>query len=200
MAIGDSYATLPALKSRYDIADTLDDDRLTAALAAASREIEAHCGRQFNDAGATSARRYMPAPGCLALVDDFHTDAETVEVSTDGLTWSPWTAETDYVLTPLDGVVEGQPGWPYWRIIAHRGRRFTCDSRPTLRVTARWGWPAVPAPVAEACLLIASESFKMADAPFGVAGFGEFGPVRVRMNSRAASLLAPYRRDVLQVG
>lgn len=199
MAIGDSYATLPALKARYDIADDLDDDRLTAALASASREIEAYCGRQFNDAGAPSARRYMPAPGCLAVVDDFHTAEPVVEVAPDGVTWAPWPA-ADYVLTPLDGIVEGVPGWPWWRINAHGGRRFVCSPRPTLRVTARWGWPAVPAPVVEACLLIASESFKLADAPFGVAGFGEFGPVRVRMNSRAQSLLAPYRRDVLLVG
>lgn len=199
MAIGDPYATLPDLKARYDVADNLDDARMTAALASASREIETYCGRQFNDAGASTARRYMPAPGCLAVVDDFHTAPPVVEAAPDGLTWSTWPTE-DYELLPLDGVVEGLPGWPWWRIVAHRGRRFTCHGRPTLRVTARWGWPEIPAPVAEACLLIASESFKMGDAPFGVAGYGEFGPVRVRMNSRAQSLLAPYRRDVLLVG
>jgi hypothetical protein len=38
------------------------------------------------------------------------------------------------------------------------------------------------------------------DAPFGVAGFGEFGAVRVRNNPRAMALLQPYRRLPVLVG
>lgn len=199
MALGDSYATLTELKTRLDIADSTDDDRLTASLASASRELEAWCARQFNDAGAATARTYRPAGGCRALVDDFSTTTGLiVETSTDGTTWTTWST-TDYQLEPLNGVVDGLSGWPYWRIVAVGGRWFPEYRWTTVRVTARWGWTAVPAPVKEACMMIAAETFKIGDAPFGVAGFGEFGAVRVRMNTRAQSLLAPYQRNPVLV-
>lgn len=202
MALGDSYATLAELKTRLDIADTTDDDRLTASLASASREIEAWCGRQFNDAGAASARVF-PATGCtLAVVDDFSTTTGLI-VATDGDddgTYETTWASSDYELAPLNGVVAGLSGWPYWRIRAVGSWTFpTGHRRAVVQVTARWGWTAVPTPVKEACLMIAAETFKIGDAPFGVAGFGEFGAVRVRMNTRAQSLLAPYQRDPILV-
>lgn len=197
MALGDPYATLPELKKRSDIPqnDELDDDELTAALASASREIERWCRRQFNDAGTTSTRTYRALGRSLVLVDDFHTTAGLV-VSADsaasGVYDEVWTT-ADYQLEPLNGVVDGVPGWPYSRI---KGLTYglACGVRPVVRVTARWGWAAVPPDVKEACLIMAAESFKLSDAPFGVAGYGEFGPVRVRINSIAEQKLAPYRR------
>ena len=201
--IGDTYATLDELKDRLsvEVSDTLDDSELQAALASASREIEAYCRRQFNDAGTVSARVFSPLSGSLVRVDDLHT-ADGLVVATDedgdGVYETTWSS-TDYQLEPLDGVVDGVPGWPYSRIRAAGYRCFPTSRRPSVQVTARWGWSAVPAPVKEACLLIAAEAFKLKDAPFGVAGFGEFGPVRVRMNTRAQTLLAPYRRDPVLV-
>ena len=203
MALGDPYATTAELKARMDIADTDDDTRLDDALAAASREIETWCRRQFNDAGTPSARLYQPRTCDRLIVDDFSTTTGLV-ISTDpggdGTYETTWTA-SDYLLEPLNGIVSGQTGWPYWRIRAAGSYTFPTGAvRPAVQVTARWGWTAVPAPVKEACLISAAEAFKLGDAPFGVAGFGEFGSVRVRMNSRAQSLLAPYRRDPVLVG
>jgi hypothetical protein len=68
--------------------------------------------------------------------------------------------------------------------------------RRAVQITALWGWSAVPDPVKQATLIIAAEQWKLKDAPFGVAGFGEFGPIRVRDNPMAASLLARYRHPV----
>ena len=202
MALGDPYATRDELKARMDIPDTADDDRLDDALASASREIEQWCRRQFNDAGTPTARVYKPRTGCLLAVDDFSTTTGltvAVDYGDDGTYETTWSAG-DYQPEPLNGVVGGQPGWPFWRLRAVGSSQFpTCSARPAVQVTARWGWATVPAPVREACLVIASELFKLGDAPFGVAGFGEFGPVRIRMNSRAQSLLAPYRRDPVLV-
>lgn len=196
MALGDSYATLTEIKTRLDIADTTDDDRLTASLASASREIEAWCGRQFNDAGTASARKYRPTGCHLVTVDDFHTTAGLVvetDTDDDGTFDTTWTSG-DYELEPFNGVVSGMSGWPYNQVRAVESLTFpTGRRRATVQVTAQWGWAAVPAPVKEACLMIASETFKAGDAPFGVAGFGEFGPVRIRMNTQAQTLLAPYR-------
>jgi hypothetical protein len=49
--------------------------------------------------------------------------------------------------------------------------------------------------VKQAALIAATDLFKLKDAPYGVAGFGEFGAVRIQDNLRVASLLAPYRRS-----
>jgi hypothetical protein len=202
MALGDSYATLAQLKTRLtNISDTNDDAALTNALATSSRAIEQFCGRQFNDAGAASARVYNLDTRHVVRVDDFHTTTGLVVETDDGddgtfeTTWSA----TDYQLEPLNQIVDGQTGWPYHTIRAVESRYFPCGRRTTVRVTARWGWSAVPTPVQEACLILSEETFRLKDAPFGVAGFGEFGVVRIRDNRKAAALLAPYRRHAVLV-
>lgn len=192
-----AYATLPDLKTRMDIGDTIDDARLTEALESASREIDAWCDRRFDQDVVATARLFRPVDDSLIVTDDFYSTTGLV-VATDpsgaGSYATTWAA-SDYQLEPLNGVRYGQPGWPFDRIVAVGTLTVPTGSRrPAVKVTAMWGWPAVPANVREACLIIAAESFKLGDAPFGVAGFGEFGPVRVRMNSRAQQLLDPYRR------
>lgn len=204
MALGDPYATLVQLKVYLgNISDTVDDQVLTDALNAVSRSIERHCGRQFNDAGSASARLFTIGDPCVVTIDDFSTTTGLVIATDDsnsGTYSTTWSA-TDYQLEPLNGIVNGESGWPYYRIRVVLGRYFpTAVRRAALQVTARWGWTAVPAPVKQACLLLASETAKLRDAPFGVAGFGQFGAVRVRDNPKAASLLAPYRRYPVLVG
>jgi hypothetical protein len=202
VALGDSYATLAELKSRLRITDTGDDTQLTAALATASRGIE-HCtGRQFNDAGSATARVYPPDMGCWARVDDFHTVVGLVvktDEDDDGTYETTWDA-ADYQLEPLNGIVDGQTGWPYNEILAIESRHFRPGRRATLQVTARWGWSAVPAPVKEATLILAEDIFKLRDTPFGVGGYAEYGRIRARQNPEVWNRIAPYRRDAVLVG
>lgn len=197
MALGDSYASLPELKDRLGITDTVDDDRAKDALASASREIESACGRQFNQTTSATARIFYPHDSSWATVDDFHTLTGLViatDQGDDGTYETTWVA-ADYQLEPLNGVVGGEQGWPYFKIRAMTSRWFpTGSQRAPLQVTAQWGWAAVPAPVRQACLILAAETLKLKDAPFGVAGFGEFGAVRVRDNPMVAKKLAPYVR------
>lgn len=201
MAIGDTYATLPELKSRVGISDTDDDDKLTSALAAASRALEKWCKRQFNDAGAVSARLYHPLHSRLVVVDDFHTETGLIVKHDLGDTgvYDETFQTGDYILEPLNGIRDGVDGWPYQRIRAVESLTFYSGRRPSVQVTARWGWSAVPAPVKEATLMLAEEIFKMKDAPFGVAGFGDFGFVRVRDNPKVATLVKDYRRIAVRV-
>jgi hypothetical protein len=103
--------------------------------------------------------------------------------------------ESAYELEPFDGIQDGEPGWPYWRITALSG---TFPDRTT--VSARWGWETVPDSVIEGVLMLAAEVFKMKDAPFGVAGWNEIlGQITVRDNPKVKSLLAPYRRGAVRV-
>jgi hypothetical protein len=203
MSIGDPYATLAELKLRLDVetGDVAYDSALADALAVASADIELYCARQFNDAGSASARVLYPTSADWTFVDDFSTTVGlvvAVDTAGDG-TYATTLTLTDLELHPLNGVAAGRPGWPYCQIRAI-GVAFPVSAhRAALRVTARWGWAAVPKPIHDACLMLAQESFKSAEAAFGVAGFGEFGAVRVRTNPMVAARLAPYRLAPVQV-
>lgn len=201
MALGDSYASLAELKTRLGITDTNDDTVLTMALASASRAIGKYCRRQFNDAGSVSARVYYPLSRFLVFVDDFSTTTGLIielDTDDDGV-YETIAVDTDFQNEPLNGIRDGETGWPYWRIRAVESAYFTNGRRPSVKVTARWGWAAIPAPVKEATLALAEETFKMKDSPYGIAGMGEFGFVRVRENPKIVSLLKDYRREVVRV-
>lgn len=206
MALGDPYATLGQLKLRLNITDTNDDVALTSALGAATQAIEGLCGRQFNDAGAVSARVYYPDSLTLVVVDDFSTSTGLIvalDYSNAG-TYSTTITSTNFQLEPLNGIVDGSTGWPYNRIRAIQTwyplwLTSIGDPRTSIQITARWGWAAVPAPVVEACLMLAEETFKMKDAPYGVAGFSQYGAVRVRENPKVMALLSRYDRYPIQI-
>lgn len=204
MAISDPYATLEELQDRLGgVQSSADDTKMTNALTVASRGIEKICRRQFNKTTDASARIYYPMHGRLVLTDDFHTTTGliiAIDTGDDG-TYETTYAAADYQLEPLNGIVDGEPGWPYWRIRAMRSATPIpyCGGRAPVQVTAQWGWTAVPDPVHEATLAVAQETFKLGDAPFGVMGMGEWGVVRVRENPVAMAMIARYRRDPVLV-
>ncbi|WP_304452904.1 hypothetical protein [Nocardiopsis sp. YSL2] len=185
MALGESYLTLAVLKARLNIVDDGDDNALTGALAAASRGVNQFCARQFNQAETASTRHYEPLTSGLLVVDDFHTTDDLV------IGGDAFDADT-HALEPADGIVDGEPGWPYWRI---RGSGFS----GRVAVTAHWGWAAVPTSVVEATFITAVELFKLKDAPFGIQGQADMGLIRIRENHRITTMLAPYRRRVVAV-
>jgi hypothetical protein len=202
MALGDVYVDAADLKDRLGIDDDDDAVRMDGAVQAASRGIEKFCGRQFNDAGVVSTRVFQVVNNCLAHVDDFSTVTGLViktDDDDDGTFERTWTT-SDYELAPLNGVVDGEVGWPFWKI-RHVGwsRGFPQLKRAGLQVTARWGWAAVPAAVSEACRIAAEEIFKLRDTPFGIGGYGDFGVIRVRDNPFTSRMLNPYRRNAVLV-
>lgn len=201
MALGDAYATVNDMKSRLDREDGIDENALQAALNTASRGIEKMTGRQFNKATTATARVYQPRSYRHVDVDDFHTTTDLVIETDDGDTGAfgtTWGA-SDYELHPLNGISDGEAGWPWSKVRALNSRWFPCGQRASVRVTAQWGWAAIPAAVKESCLVAAVEIFKLKDAPFGVGGYGDFGIIRVRDNPFVARMLAPYARNTFLV-
>ena len=69
--------------------------------------------------------------------------------------------------------------WP----LSHRDR---------IQITGVFGWPSVPLAVKQAALLLAADIFRRKDAPFGIAGFGELGVVRIQGNPMVTQLLKRY--------
>lgn len=209
MALGDPYATLAEMKAYLSLSDvSTTDSQITDALASASAEIERHCERQFNKQAAATARVYKPNTSSAVWVDDFWTVTGLVvktDADRDGVFEQTWTA-ADYELNPLNGIVDGQSGWPYYKLraVGQNGLYFPVwrriPSRASVEVTASWGWNAVPAPVKQACMILAAMSFQLKDAPLGVAGMGEFGVIRVRNSRMAEDKLNDYCRNRFKVG
>ncbi|USC17035.1 hypothetical protein [Rhodococcus sp. 11-3] len=202
-AIGDPYVSLNEIKAYLKVNETQFslDDKLTLAVQAASRKINACCGRQFGRTSTATARLYEPSSLVRLEVDDFHTTDElVVEVDSAGAgTFDQVWSSTDYELSPRNGIVDGEPGWPYHEIHAVGGKRFP-DMRfltrcAVVRVTAQWGWAEVPGPIKQATLILASQLHKLAEAPHGVIGFGQFGEVRVKDIPQVYSLIHAYARD-----
>lgn len=204
--LGKLYATVEALKSRFADTVTTDDFEYHQACYAAARAVEQICQRVFYRT--TSEARTFVADNlyCLKL-GDFNdlvsVSAITTDDGGDGTFETTWLS-TDYQLLPHNpGAAPEQR--PYTEIKAVGSRTFPKPSGPLTRddrvkVTGVWGWPSVPFAVKEASLILAADFFKLKDAPFGVAGFGEFGQIRVRENQRVMSLLGPYRKYAVLVG
>ena len=195
-----TYASVPELKGYIGVTDTNDDGRILDSLETASRWIDRYCSRQFGLSSTATARVFSDW-SCSVDVDDFWTTTGLVvktDTAGDG-TYSTTLSASNYRVEPSNGIVDGEIGWPYYRLILVNTYPVTSQF-PWLQVTAKWGWSAVPGPVKTACLLVASENLKLArEAPFGVAGYGAFGAVRIRDNPRAESMLQPYRRDPVLV-
>jgi hypothetical protein len=196
--IGDPYIGLSDLKKVFDVkADATDkDERLQLAVDTASREVERFCRRQFNQASTATARVFYSKNPYFVKTDDFFTTTGLVIKTGDPL--SGFSSELDagsYYTEPLNGVVDGVPGWPFSRI---RGSFIRCYYH--VEVTARWGWEAVPAAVRQSTLLIAEKMYKLDMAPLGVAGFNEFGSVRVRDIPDAYRHLCRYVNQPVLVG
>jgi hypothetical protein len=170
------------------------------------RNIEAWCDRKFwlDTDGAPTERTFA---ACHWYVLDLGrheigaTDDITVQVDASGDgTFETTLTSGQYLLEPVNAPNEFPEAKPYTRVraVGTTWPSFygSWSARPDrVKITARYGWPAVPEAVTQAALLLAAETFKLRDAHFGVAGFSEQGfSIRVRDNPKAVALLAPYRR------
>lgn len=172
---------------------TDNDNRLQAALDAAELGVNRFCGRKFDVASGSSARTYSP-PGPTHKLLSIH-DCTTITSVVEGTT--TLTSGTHYVPLPRNGLTWAGDTVPYDSL--ERIGAGTCwyydQGATAVTVTASWGWAATPAPVIEATKLLAKDLARAREVEFGdVAGFGEFGAVRIRSNPQVAALLAPYRR------
>lgn len=206
-ALGDPIITAAQLKTRLGIGDTTDDTAAGEAVLAASRALEKYCNRAFGRQETATARVYpVPRTSQTICVDDFWTTSGmsvAIDTAGDGTYATAWTSAY-YQLEPLNGMADGESGWPYSRIVATN--YFTLVAyygrvRAPIQVTAKWGWAAVPAGVLSAAYLLSMDYLALKDARFGQqGGTGDFGPWRVQENKRAMAMLAPYRRSPILVG
>lgn len=195
MAVVNGYCSVADLRQQLDDEyQKIPDALIERAINAVSRAIDNYCGfpkRKFWKDVSPTTHQYVPDLIDVLYVDDI-ADGSSIVVVVDGTTWGT----DDYSLRPLNAGFTG--AFAYTKIVATGSRQFPLDrtGRPTVSITGLHGWSAVPDEVTESCIIRSTSILKRKDAPFGVAGFGEFGTsVRIRAEDPdVADLLGPYRR------
>lgn len=189
------YVTLAELKVHLGIGDTGDDATLQVALDAAEEQVNAYTGRRFTADGAGVVRYYEALDRGTVAIDPLSslTDlAVAVDQDGDGVFEDTLTVDVDYRLAPYNAAVLSAP---WTSLVALTGTTFPPGPR-RVKVTGRWGWPAVPASVKQATRIQAAFLWKRKDAPFGVAGSPEFGNelrILASLDPTARDLLRPYK-------
>jgi hypothetical protein len=178
---------------------TVDDAKLDRAITAASRAIDHYCRRQFGQTG--GARTYDTTDRSLLEVDDVATvSAIKTDLDGDGVYETTW-ATTDWQVLPETPAFEPEPAT---LILAVGDKLFpvrTSGRVGRIQVTGTWGWPEVPAPVKQACLLAARRLVDRKDSPSGFQGFDDIGVIRIspRDDPDAVRMLNPYRHEVVAI-
>lgn len=185
------YVDLSTVKAALGkITEDVRDDLVTAAINAACRQIDRWCSRRFwldpaptprvvSTAGrlrrATSGRWY------LELDDIGSLTGAAVEGGGPDV-WTPF---------PSASWVPADEGWPTTVLAAP-----TAYGHPfgdAVRITARWGWPAVPDEIVQAALIQSIRLYRRKDSPQGVLGSADWGVIRVgKADPDVDALIAPY--------
>ena len=206
MSITNGYCTQNELKAFVGIptSDSQDNDLLDDAINAASRQIDTFCGRYFYADGSASARKFFTNDPYRLRVDDISTTTGLVvkyDDDDDG-TYEVTVASNYYQVLPINGIVGGITGNPYYiiELISDGSNEWQLDfssNRPRAEITANWGYASVPEQIRQATLMLASALFAMRNAPLGVAGVGDFGVVNIQQNREITRMIAPFRKGTV---
>jgi hypothetical protein len=204
MSITHGYCTLAEVKAAAGI--PLDSDRndtlLELAVEAASRQIDAHCGRRFWQDSTVVQRFYFPTDRRVLSVDDISTltgllvDVDDGDNGTFSLSL---TRGTDFAVHPVNAAAE-YPVRPWTSIQLLDGNVTgyvtSSSGRPYVRVTAKFGWSAVPEPVNRACVLQAKNIYKAPDMAGGSYQLADDGTQLfiVPLDKMAQALLEQFKR------
>lgn len=194
------YTTIAALKQTLSLTgESFADADLNLAITAASRAVDNATDRRFwLDDDANQIRYYTPTDAGRVAIDDLVTLTElATDTQGDQTFEQAWTTNVDVFLEPLNAAADGQP---YTRLCLNPVRSslyFPVQYGRSVRVTGKFGWPAVPDSVVQATQMIAARLLKrVRESPLGVAGFGMEGyAVRITQEDPdVVMLLGPLRR------
>jgi len=189
----DTYGDLATLKAMLAITDTSRDALLLADLKAAKEQIDNMTGRSFLPAATATTRTIrvdgnVDTDGNLLVPDIASTTDLAVETGVPGAYAS--LVSTSYYAAPEDAPTIGAP----YSLLRSAYLATPWIYQPYVRITARWGWPATPASVTKAGLLLASRLYARRLSPEGVVGSVDWGGgLRVaRTDADVMALLSAY--------
>ena len=165
--------------------------RISDAIDAATLQIDSDTGRVF---ASSTATRTFGVEDCMyeiRLPDFVSVTTLKIDDNDDGV-FETTIAATGYELDSLYERTE----WPY-DTIRLLDRQFPRVGRRRKRVEVAgvWGWAAVPAPINQACSLLAARVAQRASqALMGTQSFGELGAASIRnTDPDYVMLIRPYR-------
>jgi hypothetical protein len=201
------YVGPEELKDRLGQTDTGTDSVIESVCLATSRWIDRYCGRHFFRM--TDIRTFPPDGLALLTVDDIvSVTSLKVDYDGDGIYEQTWTQNVNYQLRIAENqynqMATGEAK-PYTQVQVIGGSNFFPFIWPyvhldRVQISGVFGWPQVPPAVTQAALIIASDWFKLKDAPWGVAGIADVGVIRVQSNPWIHEQLRPYCRPRGKVG
>lgn len=182
------YVTVDVMRQYMRDQTTLDDDLIGDALAAAEQELDNRCARRFVVAAGSTARTFAPGPSDLLIIWDCIAVASVVE---NGVTL---TVGADYQLEPLNGLSVSGESVPF-TALRRRDRWWYSDgARATVTVTGSWGWASIPAPIREACKIIAKDAYQARDTRGGIVAVVDSGAFSERDGRLVRQAIRDYRR------
>jgi hypothetical protein len=201
MTITNGYTTEAIVNEEIGRTDT-DSTRSAAihrAINGASRQIDSYTGRRFWQDSTVVARLYFATDGTCVEVDDISTTTGLIvktDPDGDGTYENTLTIGTDFRVAPFNAAAR-VPVWPYTDLVISpvSASYFPVFATvPGVHVTAKFGWPAVPDDVAQACVIQAVSLLKAPAASMGILQVGVDGiPARVpALHPIAVALLEPY--------
>jgi hypothetical protein len=224
-----SYAAPAELRTQIDKSGNTgssSDTNLQILLDAATAAIDQYCGRPDGFTADTSAsarvfvgrgQPWLYIPECtaitaLAVKDSVSDDDYTAWASDDYIAASGSYENPDYNSTPYTLLIvdpDGTGGYADFTNGYTRGLRgfrptSTLRAKPTVQVTAKWGYSTTaPASVKQACLIIASRYFKRGESAWAdAAASGELGQLMYRqgIDPEAKQLLTRLCKPNLGLG
>lgn len=194
--MANEYVNAEELKEWLGIEGSDQDNTLELVAEAASRAVDSYCKRRFYLDDEPTPRVYA-AEGRFVFVDDIgSTDGLVVKTAdVPGSFDRTWT-EGDhtgfgFLTQPLNALARGRP----IERLESLANRWPCGEG-RVQVTAKWGWPSVPADVKQATLLQAqalwtpSGILQSAGGEAGVVAVSLEGSDSVTYESSNVSLLA----------
>ena len=191
-----AYTTVAEVRRIFSKPDTLDAV-YESAIRAATEHIDSLCSRRF-DLTVAGVKEYEVELDYLGgrhaemTIDDIAVGGDTtptVEQAAypdDADLWE--TVDGGWWLGPRSP----EYGWPYVEFVVRSPRSW----QGFIRVTADFGWDAVPAPVQRACHRLAARIMNREDSVMGIQTSTEFGKAIsfARPDPDTARLLRAYKK------
>ena len=196
MSITNGYATLVEIK----VADVLNipnadhDTILESVIEGVSRAIDNWTGRFFFSS--TETRYYTSVESDTLFVDDISTATNlTLYTDDDGdRTYENTWATTDFDLLPLNAETGG---FPFTMIETTPNGSYTFPgTKKGVKITAAFGWAAVPKPIKSACLLQSVRLFKRYVTPLGQSATTALGTMTLqipKLDPDICALISAYK-------
>jgi hypothetical protein len=183
------YLDEATLKEFVHSETVMDTALYTAAILAAEERVDDAHARRFAVASTATAKVFRPQSSYedTLILPDFTTLTSIVE---NGRTL---TVNTDFILYPLNNEDDAGHTVPYDSAVRYYMPWYYDGPKPTVTVTAAWGWASIPFLVVEACKIAAKAILEGRDLRGGLVGWVESGGISEREAKVVKDSIAAYR-------